>query len=176
MKIKGKESLTRVCFSLGSNLGDRAGNLEQAGGLIMEHIGMLEACSSIYESDAWGYESAHRYYNRCLVVGTSVAPLELIAVVDEVEEKLGRTRSGRAYSDRIIDIDLLLYGDLVLELPGLTVPHPRIKERKFVLVPLAEIAPDWRYPGSGETILELLDRCDDPLEVHVISPSTAKLK
>jgi 2-amino-4-hydroxy-6-hydroxymethyldihydropteridine diphosphokinase len=176
MKMTAQESLTRACFSLGSNMGDRAGNLERAGGLLVERIGILDAWSGTYESEAWGYESAHRYYNCCLVVWTHAAPLELIAAVNEVEKEFGRIRSGGAYSDRIIDIDLLLYGDLLLELPGLTVPHPRMRERRFVLGPLAEIAPDWRYPGSGETIRELLDRCDDPSEIHVISPSSAKLK
>jgi 2-amino-4-hydroxy-6-hydroxymethyldihydropteridine diphosphokinase len=128
MKMAAQESLTRACFSLGSNMGDRAGNLERAGGLLVERIGILDACSGTYESEAWGYESAHRYYNSCLVVWTHAAPLELIAAVEEVEKAFGRI-SGGAYN-RIVDIDLLCR-DLVSRS---FVPHP-YEERRFVLGP-----------------------------------------
>lgn len=150
-----------ACFSLGSNMGDRKANLELAARLLADRTGSLEALSGIYESAAWGYESDSLYMNCCLTIRTEMKALELMEYALEVEKEMGRIREGQGYSDRIMDVDLLLYGDRVMNHPQLTLPHPRMSFRRFVLVPLAEIQPGLKHPVSGLSIAELLENCPD---------------
>jgi len=150
-----------ACFSLGSNLGDRIFNLDHASGLLHERIGTLESISGMYESHSWGYESDSPYINCCLAIHTVSDPLDLMEVALGIEKDMGRTREGSGYSDRVIDVDLLLCGEQVIEHPRLVVPHPRMDLRRFVLLPLAEILPDLRHPVSGFTIAQLLEQCPD---------------
>ena len=159
--MKGSDTAIVAYFSLGSNLGDRKGNLESAIQLLGERSGTIDALSGVYESPSWGYTSAHSYYNSCLGLRTSIEPVDLVEIALQVERDLGRVRPAGGYDDRIIDIDLLLYGDLVMDHPRLVLPHPRMSDRGFVLVPLAEIVPDMVHPVSGITISSLLDRCSD---------------
>ncbi|RPI44128.1 MAG: 2-amino-4-hydroxy-6-hydroxymethyldihydropteridine diphosphokinase, partial [Bacteroidetes bacterium] len=129
--------------------------------------------SGIYESAAWGFSSSHSFFNCCLAVtvGPSTGPGDLMERLLEIEVQMGRVRERGDYSDRIIDIDLLMYGDRVLDLPGLTVPHPRMGDRRFVLVPLAEIAADRIHPVNGRTIRNLLDSCPDRSELRLVRPA-----
>jgi 2-amino-4-hydroxy-6-hydroxymethyldihydropteridine diphosphokinase len=150
-----------ACFSLGSNMGDREMSLERSAGLLSERAGSLECLSGMYESPPWGYESDSAYINCCLVIRTAFDPLELMDIALEIERQMGRTREGSGYSDRVIDVDLLLCGELVVDHPRLIIPHPRMSLRRFVLVPLAEIMPDLRHPVSGHSISELLESCPD---------------
>lgn len=154
-----------ACFSLGSNLGDRIGHLEQAQALMADIMGMVEIVSRVYQSPSWGYSSDHVFYNCCILMRTRLEPLSLLETALQVEHGMGRVRQGGGYSDRIIDIDLLIYGEHVLDHPTLILPHPRMHERRFVLVPLAEIAPDLLHPVSGLSMATLLERCQDPSEV-----------
>ena len=156
---------TMAYFSLGSNLGDRKENLELAMQLLGKHAGFIENMSGIYESPAWGYSSHNAFYNCCLGIRTTIQPVDLMETALKVEFELGRIRSNKGYADRIIDIDLLLYGDLVMEEPGLTLPHPAMNDRRFVLVPLAEIVPYLVHPVSGITISAILERCPDQSDV-----------
>lgn len=157
-----------ACFSLGSNMGDRRKRLEHAADLLCERAGFKVSISGMYESPAWGFESDSSFINCCLALRTGLNPFELIEIALGIEEEMGRTRGGSGYSDRVIDLDLLLCGDQVISQEGLIVPHPRMNLRKFVLVPLAEILPTMRHPVSGLTITELLENCPDQSEVKPI--------
>jgi 2-amino-4-hydroxy-6-hydroxymethyldihydropteridine diphosphokinase len=148
-------------FSLGSNLGDRQHNLDRAREFIVQRIGQPVSVSAVYETVPWGYRSRYFFYNCCMCVRTSLEPLALLEEMLSIERKLGRYRTDEGYRDRTIDIDILFYGDLIMQHPMLTVPHPAIEKRRFVLVPLHEIAPDLVHPGNGMTVGEMLDRCGD---------------
>ena len=161
MKISRVNTEKLACFSLGSNLGDSLGFIQKAGLLLEERAGRRAHMSGMYESPSWGYESDLAYINSCLAVYSEKEPLELMEIALEIEEQMGRRREGSGYSDRLIDIDLLLVEDLVVDHPRLILPHPRMSERRFVLLPLAEILPEMRHPVSGLTISRLLEECSD---------------
>ena len=144
-----------VFIALGSNLGDRAENLRQAR-IHLNRTVRITAESSIVETPPWGYTDQPDFLNQVVRGKTTASPQALIHVMKSVEKEIGRTPNFR-YGPRLIDLDLLYYADLVLETPGLTVPHPRLQERDFVLRPLAEIAPDWMHPVLGKTSQEMLD-------------------
>jgi 2-amino-4-hydroxy-6-hydroxymethyldihydropteridine diphosphokinase len=157
-----------IYLSLGSNLGRREHNLEEAFEKIQNRIGRLEGISRIYETESWGFSSAKPFYNCCISLRSNINPLRLMELLLEIEHDMGRLREGKGYGDRLIDIDLLLYGDIQLDLPGLKVPHPSMGDRKFVLAPLAEIAPDLIHPVAGISISRMLDLCSDPSEVQAL--------
>jgi len=153
---------------MGSNLSDRLMNLTQAGEAIRKQIGDLVKQSGVYESEAWGYSSAHSFYNCCLSVRTQLPPLRVMDTLLSIETSMGRVRKEGGYADRLIDIDLLFYGDLVLDHPRLILPHPALHTRRFVLQPLADIAPEKTHPGSGLQVIELLDRCPDQSKLMLV--------
>ena len=128
-------------LSLGSNLGDRAENLRRAIALIGERVGAVQRVSSFIETEPWGFESKNRFLNAAVMVLTTLSPEECLKATQQIERELGRKSKSRNgnYHDRPIDIDLLLYGDLKLSTPKLTIPHPRMHERDFVMIPLREI-------------------------------------
>lgn len=145
----------QTCFiALGSNLGDRPLNLARAREHLAAKIKITRA-SSIYETDAWGVTDQPRFLNQVVEGKTSLAAADLLQFLKQIEQELGRRKTFR-YGPRVIDLDILILGDLALDTPDLSVPHPRIAERAFVLVPLAELAPDLNLPGSQKTIQELL--------------------
>ncbi len=151
------DRVAQVAIALGSNLGDRKRHLEFGTSQLSAFVTDLRI-SSIHETEPFGVAEAQPPYLNAVVVGsTTLEPEVLLAKLMAVEQARGRTRlSIRA--PRTLDLDLILFGDRVIERPGLTVPHPRFRERLFVLEPLAELAPDWKDPVSGKTVLELLNR------------------
>lgn len=153
-----------VYLSLGSNLGQREQHLKKALVLIQSRVGTLESSSRVYESEPWGYSSSKRFFNCCVLLRTTLAPIELMKHLLNIEKEMGRSREGKGYSDRVIDIDLLFYGDSCLNLPGLRVPHPSMADRRFVLAPLAEIAANLIHPENGKSIREMLEECSDQSE------------
>lgn len=130
-------------MSLGSNLGDREDMLRRAIALIEERIGAVQRVSSFIETEPWGFESEHPFLNAAVMVLTTLSPIECLDATQQIERELGRKKKSKngIYHDRPIDIDLLLYGDLKLSTPRLTIPHPHMYERDFVMIPLREIMP-----------------------------------
>ncbi len=130
-------------LSLGSNLGDREDMLRRAITLIEERVGAVQRVSSFIETEPWGFESEHPFLNAAVMVLTTLSPIECLDATQQIERELGRKKKskGGIYHDRPIDIDLLLYGDLKLSTPRLTIPHPHMYERDFVMIPLREILP-----------------------------------
>lgn len=155
--------MEEVLLSLGSNMGDRAENLRRAVALIGEGAGKVTAVSAIYETEPWGFSADTPFYNMAAIVQTTLPPPEFLAVLLAIEEKLGRVREPGAerYTSRPIDIDILLFGDRVIDTEDLIVPHPRLHERMFVLAPLNEIAPDKVHPVLNRSIRDLFKDCDD---------------
>ena len=145
--------MAEVYVSLGTNLGDKDNNLRTAVRLMQERIGKVISLSSFYETAPWGFQSEHSFLNAAACIETRLSPEQ------QIERELGRTQksSGNAYKDRLIDIDLLMYDDLQIHADQLVLPHPLMTERRFVLEPLAEIAPETIHPVTGKTIRELLE-------------------
>jgi 2-amino-4-hydroxy-6-hydroxymethyldihydropteridine diphosphokinase len=155
---------TKVVLGIGGNKGDRASYLSKAREALSQHF-ILISCSQVYESEAWGGVATNgNFLNQILLIQTSLEPLALLQVTQTIELELGRTRE-QHWGDRTIDIDILYFEDLVSSDPQLTLPHPYISERRFVLQPLAEILPFQKHPISGKTSLELLAACEDSGQV-----------
>ena len=146
-----------AAIALGSNMGDRLGNLRQAVHLLENQRIRVTTRSDVFETNPVGVENQKRFLNACILVQTDLSPLELLAETQRVETQLGRTRDVR-WGPRTIDLDILLFGEMVVNEKTLVIPHPRMTERAFVLVPLAQICPGRIHPGTGETIGVLSER------------------
>lgn len=130
-----------VYLSLGTNLGNKQSQLLAAIGMLREQAGRVERVSSFIETAPWGFESNHNFLNACVCLTTELQPLDLLRITQQIERSLGRREKSHdgIYHDRPIDIDILLFDDLSLSTPELTIPHPHMKEREFVMKPLKEI-------------------------------------
>lgn len=157
---------------LGTNLGDRLSYLQQAKTFIAQQIGEVLATSSIYETAAWGLTEQPSFYNQVLVVKTVVEPESLMQQLLDIEAQLGRIRTIK-FGPRTIDIDILLIDDLINDSEFLQLPHPALPQRKFALMPLAEVAPELLHPVEKKTISQLLQACTDTLDVQKITPTAS---
>ena len=151
-----------VYLGLGTNIGNRRGNLVKAAALLAERVGDILALSGFMETEPWGFESENLFLNAAIKMETPLTPDELLSATQAIEREMGREKkSDGSYHDRVIDIDILLYDNRVIEQPGLIVPHPLMQERLFVMAPLAEIAPFERHPLLGQTFMDLADSLRD---------------
>lgn len=174
-----------VFLLLGSNLGNRMENLEHAAVLIREMAGEIVEASSVWETAPWGFRSTDPFYNAVLKIRTVLEPQPLLETLLCIEKKLGRRRtvssndeSGDAlkkneyypnYVSRTMDIDILFFGNRIIQSEQLQIPHPRLHLRRFTMEPLIELIPGFIHPLLGKTILQLSDECKDKLEVNLIS-------
>lgn len=158
--------MARVVLLAGGNSGDVKRTLQAAQQLINDRVGAVLRCSHRYESDAWGFETPDRFSNQALEITTDLSPVEVLDAVQGIERELGRdrtaetaekARTGAVYTSRPIDIDILFYDDEMIATERLSVPHPRLAEREFALVPLCEIMRTRRHPATGVTVGEMLE-------------------
>jgi 2-amino-4-hydroxy-6-hydroxymethyldihydropteridine diphosphokinase len=163
--------MAEVYLLLGSNMGDRQRFLNEAARLLQERACTVLKPSSIYETKPWGFTNKNNFLNQVLLVETSLNPYELLKVIKAIETKLGRIRKTQRYSLRCIDIDILFYKNEVYFSDDLVIPHPRLHDRMFTLVPLNEIAPDYLHPILKKTVKELVNLCTDKLSVRKVKGS-----
>jgi len=155
----------QVFLGIGGNLGNRDDNLTKALFLIENELGTIRQKSSVYETPPWGFVAEENFWNMVVQIKTGKQPDELLQKIKETEQKFGRKPRTGNYTSREMDIDILYFDDFILENEQLKIPHPHIPERLFVLVPLAEIAPDLRHPVSQKTSRELLESCSDKSDI-----------
>jgi len=156
-----------IAFLLtGSNLGHRLTNLQQAHSFIEPTLGNVLAASSFYQTAAWGLLNQGAFLNQVLKVQTTLSAHDLLEAVLAIELQMGRERR-QHWGERLIDIDILFFNEDIVSTPKLTLPHPYLHQRKFTLVPMAEISPYWQHPIYRRTIEELAEECTDSLEVEL---------
>lgn len=145
-------------LGIGTNLGNKEANLNRAMILLREQVGEIYNVSSFYSSKPWGFSSENNFFNMALLINTMLSPFELLDAIKKIEKKMGRIyKKSNVYEDRIIDIDILLYDNLVINQPTLVIPQKLLAERDFALVPLAEIAKDVIHPQTNKTIGQMKD-------------------
>ena len=147
-----------ILLGLGTNLGERVSNLEQAVNLISRIIKILEI-SPVYQTEPWGYKDQPVFLNLVLLGETTIQPHLLLKEIKHIELTMGREPTFH-YGPRMIDIDILFYGDLIVDLKNLIIPHPHLHQRAFVLIPLADIVPDFIHPVKGLTVAEMLKQVE----------------
>lgn len=158
-------NMSRVILGLGSNIGDRKMNLKTAIDEICKKIGEVVVLSSIYETEPWGFDTDNQFLNMVLIAETTLSPLGVLGRILMIEAEMGRIRTEKQYSSRIIDIDILFFDDLMLNELSLKIPHPLLHERRFVLEPICEIASEYIHPVFRLTISSLLAKCPDKSKV-----------
>lgn len=157
--------MNEVYLLTGGNIGDRLSYLSRAKKTIEERCGHVLQESSVYETAAWGMENQEAFLNQVLKIETLLKPEELLKSILQIEEQLGRKREMK-YGPRTIDIDILFFNNQIIDQQGLKIPHPQIQNRRFVLIPLNEIASEKIHPAFHKTVFQLLAECPDLLEVN----------
>jgi 2-amino-4-hydroxy-6-hydroxymethyldihydropteridine diphosphokinase len=158
-------SMNSAYLLIGGNMGDRFENLDKTRALISGDCGDIVKQSSVFETSAWGKTDQPDFLNQALELETALQAGDLLKSLLAIEQKMGRFR-GEKYGPRIIDIDIILFNREIIDLPHLKVPHPQMQNRRFVLAPMAEIAPRLVHPVSGKTMTQLLADCPDGLAVN----------
>ncbi len=151
----------KVYLGIGGNIGNKQKNFEDVYNSLEKEVGIIVSSSSVYESPAWGFRSEDKFWNSVVEIETAVSAIELLLKINSIEKNFGRKRGGKRYTSREMDIDILYFDDIFMETETLIIPHPRIQLRKFVLVPLNEIAPNLKHPLLRLTSLQMLENCMD---------------
>jgi 2-amino-4-hydroxy-6-hydroxymethyldihydropteridine diphosphokinase len=159
--------MNKIFLITGGNIGNRKKNLETAATLIEKRIGKIIKRSNIYETEAWGITNQPSFYNQVLLIESKLPAGKILDTILNIESEMGRIRTVKNAA-RIIDIDILFFNDSIINEENLTIPHPEISNRKFVLIPLNEIAPQMLHPVSQKTLQQLLAECKDPLTVIAV--------
>ena len=161
----------KVFLSLGSNLGNRIFNLQKALELISQHIGVVNHVGALYETEPWGFDSENWFLNTAIELETILNPKELLQKCMWIENILGRKRNmaEAGYSSRPIDIDILFFGNEIINLPNLIIPHEHLHKRKFVLAPLNDIAPQFVHPVKNQSVKTLLENCTDKMRLKKLN-------
>lgn len=163
----------KVFIGIGGNTGNKQENFQKVHILIENELGKILSGSSIYESAAWGFHSKSKFWNQVLIIETGLIPELLLDKIKNAEKSFGRKQTKSRYTSRPMDIDILYFDDLILKTDKLEIPHPRMELRNFVLVPIAEIAPDKVHPILKLTSIQLLEHSVDKAEVKkvLLNPS-----
>lgn len=151
----------KVYLGIGGNIGNKQKNFEDVYQNIENEVGKIIISSSIYETPPWGFQANDPFWNSVIQIQTILEDEELLWKIHEIEDRFGRQRGNGQFSSREMDIDILYFNDIYIETKTLIIPHPKIHQRKFVLVPLNEIAPDLKHPLLRLTSLEMLENCRD---------------
>ena len=152
---------------LGGNIGDRMYYLRRSVEMLRHSAGKIIAVSSVYESEPWGFDDPQWFLNQAVAIETNLAPYKLLECIRQIEQTLGRLHTNNGYQARTIDIDILLYGSLVINSSELVIPHPHMTERMFVLQPMTELAPDIEHPVLRRTMTYLSEHCSDARRVII---------
>jgi len=163
--------MSSVYLLLGGNISDRFSYLGEAI-TNLKNIGIILNQSSIYETEPWGFSHENNFLNQAVLLKTNLSPELLLHKIHKIEHNLGRVRSSKQYSERVIDIDILFYNNHIIDNENLAIPHKRLHERLFTLIPLNEIAPDLIHPVFTKKIKSLLSECNDILKVKKVALST----
>lgn len=161
----------QVFLGIGGNIGDKRKNFQQVHVLIEKKLGKVLKKSSVYETPPWGFQSEDAFWNEVMLIETKLEAEEVLWRINEIEAFFGRKRGKERYSSRQMDIDILYFNDEYFETKTLIIPHPKIQERRFVLIPLAEIAPDFKHPLLRMNSLEMLGNCLDKSMIKKINPA-----
>ena len=153
--MEQKVKLHQVVIALGTNLGDKELNLKNAISQIKSKVGEVSNISSIFRNLAVGFESENEFYNACLICETKLSPEQVLNELQEIEKILGRIKTKESYEDRVIDLDIIFYDELIIKSKNLEIPHPNYHERDFVLVPMLELS-DFKDPKKGINISQLV--------------------
>ena len=152
-----------IILRLGSNMGCREDYLNSALKRLSAISETTPVCSSLYESEPWGFDTETWFLNMAVKINSTLTPIDLLQDIMKIEKELGRVRnqSSEGYDSRVIDIDIIYYGSLQINTDFLIIPHPKMQQRRFVLMPVAEISPDFIHPQLNKTSIELLQECED---------------
>lgn len=159
----------QVFLGIGGNIGNKQDNFDKVYTSIKNELGAISKKSSVYETPPWGFESDDKFWNQILLVETPFSAEVVLRKIAGIESEIGRKREKAGYSSREIDIDILFFDNMVIKTVNLVIPHPRLHKRLFVLVPLAEIAPQFVHPVLKLTSIEMLNVCDDKSVIRKIS-------
>ncbi len=160
--------MSRAILLLGGNMGNRINLLSEACSLIDEEIGRIIKSSSVYETEPWGFSSDMPFLNQVVIVESELSPNEMLDEIHRIESQLGRERNLSGYESRTIDVDILFYDNLMVNESHLIIPHPKLHNRRFTLLPLAEIAGEYIHPVLNERLDVLAEECSDTSKVDLI--------